>query len=155
MKKILNKVLPKEINNKYEGYKIALYVFLMYASISIIRSLIHVFSSDGGAGSIAKVDLTQGAENIIFVFALWGSSQLIVAIIQFIVAFRYKKLLPLMYLLLFLEYGLRTYIGNVRPMIFEVGAGAPPGAYLNKLMIPLTIIMFILTVIEPRKRNKG
>ena len=50
----------------------------------VVRSCTHIFSSDGGAGSIAGMDLTvAGADGIIFAFALWGSSQLLFAIMQF------------------------------------------------------------------------
>lgn len=153
MNQIIKKVLPNEVTNNYKGHIIAVYVFALYAMISIIRSCIHIFAFDGGAGSIAKVDLSQGGENIIFVFALWGSSQLVFAIIQLIVVSRYKTLLPLMYLLLFIEYTLRTWIGNVRPLIFEVGASAPPGAYLDKIMLPLTIFMFVLTILDIKKQE--
>lgn len=155
MRKMIDKILPHTISNDYKGHVIATYVFLLYATVSFIRSCIHIFAFDGGAGSIASIDLSQGAENIIFVFALWGSSQLIFAIIQLIVFFRYKSLLPLMYLLLLLEYLLRTWIGNVRVLVLEVGAGAPPGAYGDKIMIPLSIIMFLLTVIDYKKDSSN
>lgn len=150
---IMEKILPEEINNDYKGYKIAVYVFIFYSILSLVRSCIHIFSSDGGAGSIAKIDLSEGGENTIFIFALWGSSQLIVAIIQFLVAFKYKTLLPVMYLLLFLEYILRTFTGNVRPLIFEVGVVTPPGGYLDKIMIPLSMVMFVLTILESKNNT--
>lgn len=152
MKNILSKVFPKNINNEYKGYNIAVYVFMLYAAVSIARSCIHFFASDGGAGSIAKIDLSQGAQNIIFVFALWGSSQLILAFIQILVSVRYRTLLPIMYILLFLEYIFRTLIGIMKPLVFEAGAGTPPGGYADKIMIPLTLIMLVLTLIE--RKNK-
>jgi hypothetical protein len=154
MKNILSKIFPKNINNDYKGYKLAVYAFILYAGVSIVRSCIHFFAPDGGAGSIAKIDLSQGGKNIIFVFALWGSSQLILGFIQLLVSFRYRNLLPFMYILLFLEYSFRTLIGVIKPPIFQAGAGTPPGGYADKIMIPLALIMLVLTLIERKNKTE-
>jgi len=54
-----------------------------------VRSLIHIFSSDGGAGSIAGMNLAvSGADQVIFAFALWGGAQLVYAILQWVVLLR-------------------------------------------------------------------
>jgi len=153
LKKIIQKVFPININNDYKGYKIAVYMFMLYSLVSIVRSCIHFFSADAGVGIIAHLDLSQGGQNIIFFAALWGSGQLILAFMQVLVVFRYRTLLPFMYILLFLEYCLRAIAGIMRSPIFQVGAGTPPGGYLNLIMIPLTIIMLILTLLERKKRT--
>lgn len=150
MKSVLTKIFPKSITNEYNGYKIAVYVFMLYSLMSLVRSCIHTFSPDGGAGSIAHFDLSKGGENIIFAFALWGSSQLVFALFQVLVSFKYKSFLPLMYILLFLEYALRMFIGFTKTSVFEVGAGTPPGGYLDWVMIFLTVVMFVLTVTEKK-----
>ena len=47
------------------------------------------------------MDLTAaGSNGIVFAIALWGSAQLIYALIQLAVAFRYRSLVPFMYTLL-------------------------------------------------------
>ncbi len=152
MSSLISRILPESINKEYKGYKIAVYVFVLYSVVSIVRSCIHIFSPDGGAGSVAHIDLSKGGENIIFVFALWGVSQLIVALIQLLVSFRYRSLLPLMYLLLFLEYCFRMVLGIMKPLIFEAGAGTPPGGYLDKLMIPLALIMLVLSLMTKKEK---
>ncbi len=82
--------------------------------VSTVRSGIHLLAPDGGAGSIAGLDLTvAGADGIIFAFALWGSAQLIYAPIQLAVAFRYRSLVPCMYVLLILETLLRMLVGQM------------------------------------------
>jgi apolipoprotein D and lipocalin family protein len=53
------------------------------AIVSTLRSCIHLLAPDGGAGSIAGMDLSvAGARGIIFSFALWGSALLVSAFIQ-------------------------------------------------------------------------
>jgi hypothetical protein len=81
-----------------------------------------------------------GADGIIFAFALWGSSQLLFAIIQLLVVFRYKSLIPFMYLMLILETLLRKLVGIMKPVTF---AHTPPGAISNQILLPLAAVMLI------------
>jgi hypothetical protein len=144
MKKITEIILPKTIDNSIQGTKVPFFVFAMYAILSTVRSCIHIFTADSGAGSIAGMDLTvSGANGIIFAFGLWGSSQLLFAIIQLIVVFRYRALIPLMYLMLVLEILLRQLVGIMKPVTFS---HTPPGAIGNQLVLPLAIIMLVLTI---------
>ena len=143
MNKIIDILFPKTADNNYKGSKFALWVFTILAIVSLVRSLIHFLAPDGGAGSIAGLDLSKGAENIIFSFGLWGLSQLIYAFIQLLVAFRYRALIPLFYVILLLETLGRMLIGKIKiPVLLH---GTPPGGIANYIMIPLVIIMFILS----------
>jgi hypothetical protein len=101
--------------------------------ISAVRSCIHILAPDGGAGSIAGMDLSvAGADGIIFSFALWGSSQLIYALIRLAVTFRYRSLIPAMYVLLMLGTLLRMLVGRIKPVTFS---HAPPGAIANYIIL--------------------
>ena len=151
MRKIISNVLPKEAGANYQGYKIALWIFMLISIVSFVRSCIHIFAPDGGAGMIAGLDVSTGAENIYFGFALWGSAQLIYAIIQIIVVFRYKALVPLMYLVLVMETLLRILVGALKPPIL---LHTPPGAIANYIILPLALFMFVLSVIRPQS-SKG
>ena len=124
--------------------KIPFYVFALYAIVSLVRSCIHLLAPDGGAGSIAGMDLSvAGADGIIFAFALWGSSQLILAVIQLLVVFRYRSFVPFMYLMLMLEVLLRELVGKTKPVTF---ADTPPGAIGNQLILPLAALMLGLSL---------
>ena len=116
----------------------------MLAVISTVRSCIHLLAPDGGAGSIAGMDLTvAGSNNIVFAFALWGSAQLIYALIQLAVAFRYRSLVPFMYTLLILETLLRMLVGHMKPVIF---AHTPPGAIGHYVILPVATLMLVLSL---------
>jgi len=149
MSDIINTIFPKTADNNYKGSNVAAIVFLLIALIGTVRSCIHFLAPDGGAGSIAGMDLSvAGADGIIFAFSLWGSAQLLYAFIQLMVYFRYKTLIPFMYILIFLETCMRMFIGHIKPVHF---AHTPPGAYANYVMLPLSLVMFALAV---RKRNE-
>ena len=144
--------LPAKADNTIRGMKLPVYVFALIAIISTVRSFIHLLAPDGGAGSIAGMDLSvTGASGIIFAFALWGSAQLIYAFIQLVVLFRYRSLVPLMYVLLILETLLRVLVGQMKPVTF---AHTPPSAIQNYIYLPLAAVMVVLSFWSGRK-NAG
>ena len=150
MKKIFGLLLPAKIDNLIRGTKIPFYVFTLYAIISTVRSCIHLLSPDGGAGTIAGMDLSvDGANGIIFAFALWGSSQLLFAIIQLLVVIRYRSLIPFMWLMLALEILLRELVGHMKPVAF---AHTPPGAIGNQIILPLAVLMLALSLWSGSKK---
>jgi hypothetical protein len=144
MKRIFEILLPAKIDNTIRGSKVPFYVFALYAIVSLVRSCIHLLAPDGGAGSIAGMDLlVAGADGIIFAFALWGSSQLILAVMQLLVVTRYRSFVPFMYLMLMLEVLLRELVGKTKPVTF---AHTPPGAVGNQLIFPLAALMLGLSL---------
>lgn len=129
---MIRHILPKNITNTYTGHPLALYGFYLITTITIIRSLIHIFAPDGGAQSIATIPLStyspDSANTVILMFALWGISQLLLGILFLIIAFRYKALIPLMYLFIFTEYTLRLIVGFMKPITLT---GTAPGSIGN------------------------
>jgi hypothetical protein len=151
MKKILATLLPSPADNVVRGIKLPVYVFTLIAIVSTVRSCIHLFAPDGGAGSIAGMDLSvAGAQGIIFSFALWGSSQLTYALIQLVVVFRYRSLVPFMYVLLILETLLREMVGRLKPVIF---LHRPPGAIGDYIVLPLAVGMLGLALWSGARRE--
>ena len=143
MKNLLETLLPAKADNAIRGSKLPFYVFILLATIGVVRSCIHIFSPDGGAGSIAGMDLSAGANVIIFAFALWGAEQLIYAVIQWVVILRYRSLVPLMWGIQFLETLGRMLVGRIKPVTF---AHTPPGAIQNYIYLGLALAMLALAL---------
>lgn len=144
------RVFPKQVDNTFRGYKIAAAVFLLMTVFTIARSVIHIFFPDGGAGSIAGIDTSvEGGSNIISMFALWGLSQLLMGFVYLVVFFRYKSLIPFMYILILIEYSGRALIGIVKPLVVS---HTPPGAIGDYILIPLAIVMLVLSL---KRTSKG
>jgi hypothetical protein len=142
MKVISEFLLPPVVDNSIRGMKLPVYLFIVISIISTVRSCVHLLAPDGGAGSIAGMDLSvAGASGIIFAFGLWGSAQLVYAFVQLVVAFRYRSLVPFMYALLLVETLLRMLVGRMKPVTF---AHTPPGAFANYVMLPLAALMLVL-----------
>ena len=153
MKNILEILLPAKADNTLRGSKWPLYLFILVAVIGAVRSCIHIFSPDGGAGSIAGMDMAvTGANEVIFAFALWGSAQLIYALLQWLVILRYRSLVPLMWLVQFLETLGRMLVGRIKPVTF---AHTPPGAYQNYIYLALAALMLGLSLWSGMKSVNG
>ena len=144
---MIHKILPPVINNNYRGHQIALWLFYLITAVTIIRSCIHIFKSDGGAQSIATIPLegfsNEGAEAVVFLFAYWGLSQLMFGLIQGIVALKYKSMIPLMYVFLLFEYVARFGISLFKSI---ETAGQAPGGVVNYAFPFLFVIMLFLSL---------
>jgi hypothetical protein len=144
MTTLISTLLPVPADNTIRGPKFPAYLFAVIAVVSTVRSCIHIFAPDGGAGSIAGIDLSvPGAAGIVFAFGLWGSAQLVYALVQLAVAFRYRSLVPTMYLLLVLETLLRMLVAHLKPVTF---AHTPPGAIGNYIILPLALLMLVMSL---------
>ena len=152
MKSILSILFPAKADNTIRGNKLPMYFFILIAIIGTIRSCIHIFSHDGGAGSIAGMNLeVSGSNEVIFAFALWGAEQFIYAVIQWVVILRYRSLVPLMWGLQLLETLGRMLVGQIKPVTF---VHTPPGAYQNYIYLVLSLAMLVLSIWSGRKALK-
>ena len=140
-------ILPTIVDNDYRGHKVALCFFYLITVVTVVRSCIHMFKSDGGAQSIGTIPLDTYSENgvgvIIGMFAYWGLSQLMFGIMQVIVALKYKSLIPFMYLMLILEWGGRLALGMYKPI---ETAGQAPGGIGNMVLPFVCLVMFFLSI---------
>ncbi len=148
---MLSKLFPKYAGSCYTGYRIALWVYMLLAVTSTIRSLIHLILPDSGAGCIAGLDLSAGEANILFSFGLLGVSQLAYDILQLLAAFRYRNLVPLMYAIILLETAGRMWVEHAKPPVIT---HTPPGVIGNEIILPLAVLMFGLSLMEPPKTKK-
>jgi len=142
-----NRLLPSSFDHNFDGHPASLWLFGLITTVTLGRSLTHIFLPDGGAQSIATVPLSQyssGAESsVISVFALWGLSQLLIAIVMLIAALRYRSMVPLLYLFLVVEYSARICIGIFKPL---ETLQTPPGAIGNLVLFGAAMLGMFLSL---------
>ena len=146
----LKKVLPRDPSsfNGYRAIRIASGLFLL---LTIVRSCIHLFSSDGGANSIAGVDISvEGGDNIVAIFHQWGAIQLILAVLLSVLFVRYPGFLPLILLTLAMDPIMRFISGQIKPLITD---GPPPGESLNWPAFLLVFLLFIGSLMEKKLKK--
>ncbi len=140
---LFEKLLPRT-NLAYAGSPWSFWFLAVVTFISTARSLVHLLAPDGGAGSIAHIALNvPGGPNIVAAFGQWGASQLVFALMQWLVIVRYRFLIPGMLALIAVEQVLRIVAGQLKPLQVE---SAPPGAYGTYIALVLSLAFLLLSL---------
>ena len=150
---LIDKLFPKQANNDYQGNNIALYVFYLLIAMYTFRGFMHFLADDGGINSIASIIIFPFAEgapnpnNVIYLFAsLWGSAQLITLTIFYVCMWRYRNLLPLLWLTVVIEMPMRMAAGTMHPLSAPYYEHVPPGAVSNLPLLAIASIMLVLSL---------
>jgi len=143
----LKKVLPSDLSS-FTGYRVVRIATAFYLLVIIARSSIHLFASDGGANSIAGIDISvAGGDNIVAIFHQWGATQLLLALFLSLLFIRYPGMTPLIVLTLALEPVMRLIAGQIKSVTAD---GPPPGESLNGPSLVFLAVLFIASVLEKR-----
>ena len=125
---MLKRIFPERLDNHYRGYKLALWFFILITFMKVAISLIHIFYADGGAQSISTIPLdtyTVGAsQNVIAIFSRMGLDQLLLGLVFVVVLFRYRAMIPVMYVLIILGYIGLEGIASMKPLALAGMSGA-------------------------------
>jgi uncharacterized membrane protein HdeD (DUF308 family) len=141
----VKKILPKDPST-YKGHKSIRIITAVYLFIVVIRSCVHLFASDGGANSIAGIDVSvEGGDNIIAIFHQWGAIQLILAGVLVVLFFRYPGLTPLVVLTLAIDPIMRAIAGQMMPVTSQ---STPPGEALNWPAFFTLAVLFVASIAE-------
>jgi hypothetical protein len=123
----------------------------IYLIAVVGRSTIHLVASDGGANSIAGIDVSvAGGDNIIAIFHQWGATQLLLALFLVLLFFRYPGLTPLILLSLAMDPVVRAIAGQFKAV---TAAGTPPGESLNWIVFYFISALFIASLVEKKSKK--
>ena len=154
----MNKILPKEIKNIYQGHPIAFWGFIAFLALMTWRSIVHLAYQEYGLHQIANFNLISGDPDpmpvIYLFFSLWGLAQLIFCLVCWVVVFRYKELISLMYILFISEWAIRliiyplTDLGLANDELYS--NGVTPGADFSPFVVISLIGLFLLSIKESK-----
>ena len=144
-------LLPPTLSNDYDGPRPVVWVFVFLTAVTVLRSIIHIVAPDGGAASIATIPLStftaNGAATVIHLFGLWGLSQLVVGLVYVVALVRYRSMIPLLYLLAFVEYAVRLLLAVAKPIALD---GTAPGGVANWVLVPVLAVLFVVSLRRTR-----
>lgn len=136
--------LPPSTNDSYSGSLLSAYILTLFGVLTIVPGCIHSFMPDGGAGTIAGLDLSQNGHVVIALFAWAGATQIAFGIATLVVSLRYRNLVPLMLALAILERALHALNAWV---LRSAGTGHhPPEDYAVLVGLPFLIAAFALSL---------
>lgn len=147
---LIERILPREANNNYEGSRIAFYGFVLVTVVMTFRSLVHLLFEDAGLNSIGNMVIFEAGEpdpnQALYLFgSLWGLQQLLMCVVQVVVIIRYRSLTSLMLLLLLLEWVARPVLigGLLHPLgeaYFESPAPGAVGAWPSVIFLSALLL---------------
>lgn len=145
----MSALLPPSTNASYRGATISSWYLALVGLLTILPGCIHYFLPDGGAHSIASIDLSTRRNLVLAMFAWIGSMQIPHGIGELVVAIRYRSLTPLFLLLAILERGLMAYDGWLGKA--AVDGHHPPEHYASVVAVVLGGLFFALSLRDSQK----
>ncbi|MFY9621382.1 MAG: hypothetical protein WAM70_08600 [Pyrinomonadaceae bacterium] len=148
---ILDRLLPRRIDNAYQGSKIALWILVLLIAVRTMQSVMILVNGYSIAQSADGIPLetypAAAAQTIVALFALSAVNRLVISLICVVVLVRYRRAVPLMFLLLLVTYSAGQLVGRVVPI---VRVGQPPAAIMNLTLLGLTILGLVLSLWKRR-----
>ena len=158
---MLNQLLPRQVDNTYHGYKLALWLFAVLVFMKVVISLRSIFDPYAVASEADGIPLdtftTAASRTVISLFAILGLSNLVICLLCILVLARYRALISFMFALLLLQQ-----LGGalIRQMMPIVRIGTPPGVYVTLILLALTVVGLALSLWnrvgrQPMSRTEG
>ena len=118
---MLNRILPRQIDNDYRGHKLALWLFGAVIAVKLAISLGTIFNGHEAASSADGIPLDTftpaGAQAVVSLFAIWGLAQFVICLLCILALARYRAMIPLLFALLLLEYLGKRVILFFQPVV--------------------------------------
>lgn len=144
---------PASLNKLYRGSLASVWFLWLYGLLELVTGLVHFALSDGGAGVIAGLDLSQNKHTVVGVFAWMGSLQIAYGFGILAVAIWYRPLVPL-----FLSLGLiERVLMSVTAWVTKPSPTGhhPPEHYASVVLVPVLAVFLALALkSQPDDRTK-
>jgi hypothetical protein len=148
---VFNQLLPRQIDNTYRGYRLALWLFAVLVLVKVAMSLNCIFNGRTVAISADGIPLdaypSAAAQTIVALFAIWGLAHLMFSAVSVVVLIRYRNMVPLMFTLLLLEHLGRRLTLYFIPL---VRTGTPPGFFVNLALLTVMLVGLALSLLGRR-----
>ena len=149
---MLENLFPQRIDNNYEGRRLALWIFGLVITVRAFQSVMIIFNGHNTATNADGIPLDSypaaAAQTILAIFALSSLSRLIISLICVVVLVRYRRAVPMMFVVLLLTYAGAQILAQFIPI---VRVGKPPGTIVNLILFSLTFAGLLLSLWK-RKR---
>ena len=145
---VLERLLPRQVDNRFEGKRAALWLLGLYTALKLAMSVNSIFNTESVAAGADGIPLASygsaAAREIVTLFALVGLGQLALTAIAAITLIRYRGMVPLVFLLLLGEaLGRRFIVLGNEPVRTATGSGA---LYINFALIGLLAVGLLLSL---------
>ena len=127
---------------------VPIFVLGLMVLINLARGSIHAFAPDGGAHSIAGLDITSSRQTILSLFAVLGFQQIVMGLFQLYVIAVRRELILLALVLQTVE----TALGVANLYFYRTMPVAVPGAAFNAVLL---VVLLLATGLALRQRSQS
>ena len=143
---MLNRLFPKQVDNRFEGHRVALWLLGLLIAVKLAMSINMIFNAAEVAVGADKIPLEdygpEAAQQVLTLFRLVGLDQLALTVAALASLLRYRALVPAVTLLFLVEHLARRLIVS--------GSLLPPAistAFLvNAALIALLALILVLSL---------
>lgn len=148
---ILSRLFPARIDNTYQGSRVALVILGLLIAVRTMQSVMIIVNGYSIAQSADGIPLETypagAAQTIVALFTLSAVNRVVISLICLVVLVRYRRAVPMMFLLLLVTYAAGQLVGRVIPI---VRVGQPPAGIINLTLLGLTILGLVLSLWKRR-----
>jgi hypothetical protein len=149
---MLGRLLPKQADNRFAGYRAALWLLGLYVALKLVMGFNSIFNTASVATGADGIALNSfgpaAAREVLTLFALTSLGQLTLALIALTILIRYRALVSFIYLVLIGEHLARRAI--VQSHALARTDTASTGLYINLGLLALLAIGLALSLLRAR-----
>jgi hypothetical protein len=148
---MLDKILPRSLDNDYRGYRIALWLLGIVLAVRAFQSVMIIFNGYntvvGADGIPLDTYAPDAAQNVLALFAMTSLWRLVISLLGLVVLLRYRSAVPLMFAFLLIHFVAVQILTRFLPL---VRVGNPPGTTVNLVISGLLVVGFAMSLMPRR-----
>ncbi len=152
---MLDRLFPKQIDNRFEGYRAALWLLGLFIALKLVMSVNSIFNTASVASGADGIPLDSfgpaAAREVLLLFALTSLGQLTLTVIALTALIRYRAMVPFIYLALLGGQLARRLI--VQSYVVARTESVPVGWYVTFGLLALLTLGLVLSLIPARQRD--
>lgn len=154
---MFNRLLPRQIDNRFEGYRAALWLLGLFIALKLVMSFNSILNTASVAAGADGLPLDSygpaAARTVLMLFALVALGQLTLTLIALTALIRYRAMVPLIYLVLLGEQLARRLV--VQSYAVARAEGIPVGSYVTLGLLALLTLGLVLALVPTRGRERS
>lgn len=148
---MLSRIFPREFDNNYQGPWAAVVIFIAAMALKALQGVMSMINTRNTAINADGIALdsfsTAAQQEVLSMFALLGMWLLVLPLLGVVALIRYRTMIPLLYLALLCEQLVARLVVYLHTPD-SAPAGHPIGFYVNVGILAVTLIGFLLSLLD-------
>ncbi|HEX8572205.1 MAG TPA: hypothetical protein VF759_05590 [Allosphingosinicella sp.] len=152
---LLERLFPKQVDNRFDGHRAALWLLGLLIALKLVISLNSIFNTASVAQGADGIPLDSFAPEagleVLRLFAMLALAQLMLALIALAALIRWRALVPFLYLVSLGEQLARRAIAETHDV--ARASSSPVGGYVTYGILALLALGLLLSLLPARGRD--